>query len=138
MATRKPVTVVTLAIIALAVVVFGYGFLMMAFPGGWWGMMGPGMRGYAPGYSGYAVGGGRGAFGWGWNTGRTDLNLSTDDVRNHFERSIAWRGNPRLKVGDVKKGDADTIVVDIVTKENSLVERFVVNRHDGLFRPSED
>jgi hypothetical protein len=66
------------------------------------------------------------------------LNLSTDDVRNYFERSIAWQGNPRLKVGDVKEKDADTIVADIVTKDNSLVERFSVNRHDGLFRPSED
>ena len=38
----------------------------------------------------------------------------------------------------MKEKDADTIVADIVTKDNSLVERFVVNRHNGLFRPSED
>jgi len=38
----------------------------------------------------------------------------------------------------VKEKDADAIVIDIVTKDNSLVERFIVNRHNGLFRPSED
>jgi hypothetical protein len=140
MAARRPVLVVTLAAVALVVAIFGFGFLMMAYPGDWWGMMGPGMmRGYANGYSGYAViGTGRGAFGGGWNASQTNLNLSTDDVRNYFERSIAWQGNPRLKMGDVKEKDADTIAADIVTKDNSLVERFFVNRHDGLFRPAED
>jgi hypothetical protein len=140
MGARRPVLVVTLAAVALAIAIFGYGFLMLAYPGGWWGTMGLGiMRGYAPGYSGYAVsGGGRGALGWRWSAGQGNLNLSTDDVRNYFERSIAWQGNPRLKVGDVKEKDADTLVADIVTKDNSLVERFSVNRHDGLFRPSED
>ncbi len=143
MPTRAPVLVVTLAAVALVVAIFGLGVLMMAYPGSWWGMMGPVMmRGYAPGYSGYSgyavVGGGRGAVGWGSSASQTNLNLSTDDVRNYFERSIAWQRNPRLKVGDVKEKDADTIVADIVTKENSLVERFIVNRHDGLFRRSED
>ena len=48
------------------------------------------------------------------------------------------RGNPRLKVGEVKEQDADTIVADIVTKDNSVVQRFTVNRHNGFYRPSED
>lgn len=30
------------------------------------------------------------------------------------------------------------IVADIVTKDNALVQRFVVNRHNGYFRPLED
>jgi hypothetical protein len=29
-------------------------------------------------------------------------------------------------------------VADIVTKDNSLVQRFVINRHSGFFQPSED
>jgi hypothetical protein len=108
---------------------------MMAYPGGWWGTMGPGMmRGYGFGI----VGGGPAVFSRGWNASETGLNLSTDDVKSYFERSIAWQGNPRLKVGDVKEKDADAIVADIVTRDNSLVERFIVNRHNGLFRPSED
>ena len=137
MAARRPVLIVTLAAVALAVAIFGYGFLMMAYPGGWWGAMGPGMmRGYRPGYG--IVGGGPAVFNRGWNASETGLNLSTDDVKSYFERASAWQGNPRLKVGDVKEKDADTIVADVVTKDNSLVERFIVNRRSGVFRPSED
>ena len=47
------------------------------------------------------------------------------------------QGNSLLKVGDVKEQDADTIVADIDTQDNSLVQRFVVNRHTGFYRPSE-
>jgi len=98
---------------------------MMAGPG-MWGGYGPGiMRGYGPGIMSQ-----------GWNT--TNLNLSTDDVKNYLDRRIVWEGNPRLKVGDVKEKDADTIVADIVTKDNSLVQRFVINRRNGIFRPAED
>lgn len=136
MAARRPVLIVTLAAVALAVAIFGYGFLMMAYPGGWWG---PGMmRGYGTGYGFGIVGGGPAVFNRGWNASETGLNLSTDDVKSYFERAIAWQGNPRLKVGEVKEKDADAIVADIVTKDNSLAERFIVNRHSGVFRPSED
>jgi hypothetical protein len=105
---------------------WGMGPYMMRGPGPWGGY-GPGMtRGYGPGP------------GPGWNMGWRDLNLSTDNVKAYMERSLAWQGNPRLKVGDVKEKDADTITVNIVTKDNSLVQRFVVNRHNGYFQPSED
>jgi hypothetical protein len=57
---------------------------------------------------------------------------------NYLDRWLAWQGNPRLKVGDVKQKDADTIVADIVTKDNSLLQRFVVNRRNGFFQPSEE
>jgi hypothetical protein len=85
------------------------------------------MRGYGPDVTGP-----------GWNTTWRDLNLSPDNVRNYFDRWLAWQGNPRLKVGDVKEKDTDTVLIDIVTKDNSLVQRFVVNRRNGYFRPSED
>jgi len=92
-----------------------------------WGGYGPSMmRGYGPGA------------GPGWSAGWRDLNLSTDNVKTYMERWLMWQGNPRLKVGEVKEKDADTIVADIVTKDNSLVQRFVINRHSGYFRPSED
>jgi hypothetical protein len=92
-----------------------------------WGGYGLGMmRSYGPGA------------GPPWSTGWRDLNLSTDHVKTNMERWLAWQGNPRLKVGDVKEKDADTIMADIVTKDNSLVQRFVVGRHNGYFRPSED
>ena len=62
------------------------------------------------------------------------LNLSTDDVKARVERWLTWRGNPRLKVGEVKEKDADTITADVVTKDNSLVQRFIVDRHTGFMR----
>ena len=95
---------------------------------GWGGGYGPGMmqgygRGYGPGY------GPRGDV-----QGNQTLNLSTDDVKNRMERWLAWRGNSRLKVGEVKEKDADSITADVVTKDNSLVERFIIDRHTGFTR----
>ena len=103
----------------------GYGPGMMG-PGGYWrGYMGPWMMG--PGWGGP-----------GWGTQQTDLALSSGDVKAFFERWLAWGGNPRLTVGDVQEKDADTITVDIVTKDKSgLVQRYAVNRHTGFFRPDE-
>lgn len=99
-------------------------------------------QGNGPGYHMRSWGGGPG-----WMMGRgygrqgeaqDNLNLSTDDVKARMERWLNWRGNERLKVGDVKEKDADSITADIVTKDNSLVERFVVDRHTGSYRPSEN
>jgi hypothetical protein len=116
----------------------GYGPGMMYGPG-----YGPGMM-YGPGYGpGMMYGPGYGRMGpWAWGPGafgQGNLNLSTDDVKNYFDRWIAWQGNSRLQVGDVKEKDADTIVADIVTKDNSsLVQRFTVNRHTGFYRPDQE
>jgi hypothetical protein len=126
----------------------GYGPGMMGGygPGGY----GPGMRnGYGPGMRGgygpgmmYGPGYGRTMGPWMMGpqgyAGPGNLNLSADDVKNYFDRWIAFQGNTRLKVGDVKEKDADSIVADIVTKENSsLVQRFIIDRHSGFFRPYE-
>jgi hypothetical protein len=94
---------------------YGPGFHMR----GWRGGYGPGMMGYGYGRSGDAQG---------------KLNLTSDDVKSRMERWLTWRGNPRLKLGEVKEKDADTITADIVTKDNSLVERFLVDRHTGFTR----
>jgi len=133
-----------------------YGSFATAQPyGSGWGMMG---RGFGPGMmQGYGPGGGYGpgmmggwAHGYGpqncpWLRDGTaglgyerqgNLNLSTDDVKARFERWITLQGNPRLKVGEIKEKDGDTITVDIVTKDNSLVEQFLIDRHTGVSRPS--
>ena len=103
------------------------------------GMMNPGMmygQGYGPGMMGpgYGLGMMRGR---GWFRNHANLNVSTDDAKKFFERMIVIQGNSRLKVGDVKEKDDDTIFVDIVTKDNSLVQRFLVNRRDGSYQPEE-
>jgi hypothetical protein len=91
---------------------------------GWGGGPGPGMmRGYGPGYDRRSD-----------VQGNQNVNLSTDDVKSRMERMLAWRGNSRLKVGEVKEKDADSITAEIVTKDNSLVERFIFDRHTGFVR----
>jgi hypothetical protein len=94
---------------------------------GWGGGYGPGMmQGNGPGY-------GRGPAAQADQTANQNLNLTTDQVKTRMEGWLNWRGNPRLKVGDVKEKDADTITADIVTKDNSLVQRFIINRHTGAY-----
>ena len=96
----------------------------------WRGGYGPGMmQGY-----GYGMGNGPGYDRSGDTPGNQTLNLTTDEVKSRMERWLTWRGNPRLKVGEVKEKDADSITADILTKDNSLVERFIVDRHTGLVR----
>lgn len=136
---RSPFAFIVVLVVGLFALMWGYGAFVAPYSaGGWWGM-GPQMMGGSGPWGGYGPGMMRGyGYGPGWNSGGRDLNLSTDNVKTYFERWLAWQGNPRLKVGDVKEKDADSIVADIVTKDNSLVQRFVVNRHSGYFQPSED
>jgi hypothetical protein len=119
--------------IAVILVVILLGFEAASRP---WGMMGPaGPWGYGPPMMhGYMM---RGSGPPPWSSAR-DLNLSVDAVKAEAERWVAWQGNPRLKLGDVKEKDADTITADIVTKDNSLVERLAVDRHSGAIQDVED
>jgi hypothetical protein len=97
-------------------------------------------QGYGPGYGmrGWGRGYGPGMMrGYGYNRGgeaQTNLNLTADDVKKRMEHWLEWRDNPRLKLGEVKEKDADTFTVDVVTKDNSLVDRFIVDRHTGFTR----
>jgi hypothetical protein len=140
---RRPFLFVVVFAGSLLALMCGYVALVAPYQaGGWWGMMGPNMMGGPGMWGGFGPGMmhgyGPGWTGPGWNTTGAALNLSTDDVKTYLDRWIAWQGNLRLKVGEVKEKDADTIVADIVTTDNSLVQRFVVNRRNGFFRPSED
>lgn len=91
------------------------------------GMMGPGMMG--PGM----MGPGMGMYG----PMQPALNLTANDVKVNLERWIAGSGNPNIKVGNVVEKDTNTITADIVTKENSLVQQFTVDRRTGFFRPAQ-
>jgi hypothetical protein len=90
---------------------------------GW--QMGPGMmgRGLGPGWV-YGM------------PGAVERDLDVDEVRSMMERRLAWHGNPRLKLGEVRvdADDDDLIVADIVTVDDSLVQRLIVDRHTGQFR----
>ena len=111
----------------------GYGPGMMGGQGYGPGMMGGYGQGQGQGQGqGYGPGmmGGTGA---GNDPNQGNLNISVDDVKNYLERTIS---NPNLKVGDVKEKDADTIIAEVVTKDKGgLVQRFLVNRHNGSYQP---
>ncbi len=97
------------------------------------GTMGSGMMGY--GTMGHAAVGN-------WNCpfaagDAVDRDLSADDVRAHLEQSLKRHGNTRLKVGDVTETDDDIIIADIVTLDDSLVQRMEIDRHTGSMRSNQ-
>jgi hypothetical protein len=95
-------------------------------PGMMQGGMGPGMMqgGMGPGM----MQGGMGAlFG---SRVTPMMNLSAEDVRGYLAVQLDRLNNKRLKVGDIKADDG-TITADIVTVDNSLVQRLKVDRHTG-------
>src|ERR1044071_4482792 len=54
------------------------------------------------------------------------MSLSVDDVRSFLSARLDRLNNKRLKVGDLKSDDA-VITADIVTVDNSLVQRLKVD-----------
>ena len=58
------------------------------------------------------------------------MNLSVDDVRGYLASQLERLNNKRLKIGDIKSDDG-TITTNIVTVDNSLVQRLKVDRHTG-------
>lgn len=87
------------------------------------GMMGKGMMG-----AGMMQGGMGALFG---SRVTPMMNLSVDDVRGYLAVQLDRLNNKRLKVGDIKSEDG-TITADIVTVDNSLVQRLKVDRHTGI------
>lgn len=105
---------------------------MMGGPG--WGM-GRGMgRGMGPGMAGY----GPGAFGdCPMLQAAQGREVTVDSVSAFLEHRLDMWGNERLKLGEVSEQGEDTIVGEIVTKDGSLVERLVFDRHTGRVLRSE-
>lgn len=121
-------------------------------PGWGYGMMG----GYGPGHhmrGGYGPGYGMMGYGMGpqmMGYGQGDANvpcpgyaaatanaepLTIDAARKAVEQRLAWMGNDRLKVGKVEaKGDT-SFTAEIVTQDNSLVEKLEIDGKTGFMRP---
>ena len=93
------------------------------------GMMGQGKGGMMQGGMGPGMmqGGMGGLFG---SRVTPMMNLSAEEVRGYLGAQLDRLNNKRLKVGDIKADDG-TITADIVTVDNSLVQRLKVNRHTG-------
>jgi len=58
------------------------------------------------------------------------MNLTVEDVSGYLTVQLDQLNNKRLKLGEVKSEDG-TITADIVTVDNSLVQRLKVNRYTG-------
>lgn len=88
---------------------------------------------------------GPGARGWMHNWGARPYVLSQSggapqmaDVERAMNQWISVEGNPRLKLGPVTEKDSSSFQADIVTKDGSLVQRFNIDRRNGLIAPVED
>jgi hypothetical protein len=93
------------------------------------GMMGQGMQGMMG--SGMMQGGTGPGMGALFGSRVTPMmNLSVEDVRGYLAAQLDRLNNKRLKVGDIKSDEA-AITADIVTVDNSLVQRLKVDRHTG-------
>ena len=92
------------------------------------GMMGSGQQGMMGQGMGGTMGGGMG--GWFGSRVTPMMNLSVEDVRGYLSVQLDRLNNKRLKIGDIKSDDG-TVTADIVTIDNSLVQRLKVDRHTG-------
>ncbi len=63
-----------------------------------------------------------------------DLDLTVEQARTLAESRLILAGNDRLKVGTVEAIDEETIVVEIVTVDDSLVVRREIDRDTGRQR----
>jgi hypothetical protein len=61
---------------------------------------------------------------------RPVMNLSAEDVRSYLDSQLARLNNKRLKVGSLNAED-NIITAEVVTLDNSLVQRLKVDRHTG-------
>jgi hypothetical protein len=60
--------------------------------------------------------------------------ITVERARAMLEGALAWHGNPRLKLGTVEEQDEDTIVAEILTVDDSLVQRLAIDRATGEIR----
>jgi hypothetical protein len=61
--------------------------------------------------------------------------LTLDSAQKVVQQRLTWMGNDRLKVGKVEaKGDA-AFTAEIVTLDNSLVEKLEIDAKTGFIRP---
>ncbi len=80
------------------------------------GMMGPGYRGYEPQYQ------------------QPQKLLEEKDAKGILENYLRSTRNPNLKLGKVTEKDK-YFESEILTKDNSLVDKIIVDKYSGWMRP---
>jgi uncharacterized membrane protein len=58
--------------------------------------------------------------------------LTVEEVKDGLQRWLSRSGNPRLKPGEVVAKDSRTITAEIVTVDNSLVQKLDIDRRTGM------
>jgi len=127
----------------------GYGMMRRGYGMGP-GMMGPGY-GMGPGMMGPGYGMGPGMMGPGWQggmgpytpyygdnpqqMGRHSGPLEKADAQELVEDYIRSTRNPNLKTGKIED-TGSAFKVQIVTKDNSLVEEVLIDKNSGYMRPA--
>jgi hypothetical protein len=87
------------------------------------GMMGPGYRGYEPQY----------APSYGPQYQQSPKPLGDKDAKAMLENYIQSTRNPNLKLGKITEKD-NYFEAEILTKENSLVDKILVDKFTGWMR----
>ena len=102
--------------------------------GRWYGpgYMGPGMMG--PGY-GYHMGPGMMGPGYGYGPPcqQPQKPMTKKDAEALVQNYLKSTGNPNLKLGEIKD-ERSAYEVAIVTKDNSLVDKILVDKRTGWMR----
>ncbi len=60
-------------------------------------------------------------------------DLTVEEVRRNLQAHLDRVGNPRLKLGPLTE-QGDRVVADVVTTDNSLVQRVEIDRRSGAMR----
>jgi hypothetical protein len=59
--------------------------------------------------------------------------ITIERARTMLQGALAWHGNPRLTLGTVEEQDEDTIIAEILTVDDSLLQRLAIDRATGTF-----
>ncbi len=118
---RRPSIIILWSFIVTLVV---WGALIAATPDS-------GQRGPLPSHMGWGGG-------FPWLRAKLVGPLDEADVRRMMEAWLKQERNPRLKLGPITAKGEDTFQADIVTQDNSLVQRFDIDRRTGAIEAVED
>ena len=120
---------------------YGMGPGMMGGRGYGYGM-GPGMmggQGYGYGMGPGMMGPGQGYYGPSqqnpYAQQQSQKPIDKDQAKSMVENYLKSTGNPNLKLGDIKDA-GQNFEADVVTKDNSLADKILVDKNTGWMRPA--
>lgn len=62
--------------------------------------------------------------------------LSEADVRVRIEQWSVWYGNPDIKVGAITLKNKNTYIAEILSQDNSVLQRLEIDRRTGWMQPA--